>query len=54
MIIDFSKKGKVMITMKDYIEEMLLELPDDMSGTSCTPASNHFFEIDEKAQKLSQ
>ena len=46
MILDYSKPKKVMIIMKDYIEEMLSELPANMDGISCTPASNHLFDID--------
>ena len=53
MEFNFSIPGKVIITMVNYIEEMLDELPEDMSGTAITPAANHLFYVDEKAEKLS-
>ena len=54
MEIDFSKEGKVVITMINYIEEMLEELPDDMAGTAATPAANHLFDVQENGTKLDQ
>jgi Reverse transcriptase (RNA-dependent DNA polymerase) len=45
MTIDYSVAGKVKFYMKDYIENMLLELPSDMDGTSNTPAANHLFDV---------
>ena len=39
MTIDFLDAGKVKITMYDYINEMISELPTEMIGKSATPAS---------------
>jgi hypothetical protein len=40
--IDFSKKGKVVMSMFDYIDELLKECPEDlMKGASSTGASSH-------------
>ena len=47
MTIDFSIAGKVKITMYDYIDEMISELPTEMIGESATPVFNHLFEIRE-------
>ena len=47
MTIDFSDAGKVKITMYDYVDEMISELPTEMIGESATPASSHLFEIRE-------
>ena len=53
MIIDYSTPGKVKIGMVDYIDNMLAELPEDMSGESATPASNHLFQVNARgADKL--
>jgi hypothetical protein len=41
MTLDYAKDSKVKIAMKDYIEEMLAETPDDMDGEAGTPASLH-------------
>jgi hypothetical protein len=42
-IINYSKKGKVGITMIDYMNEMLQDLPSDMDEEASTPAANHYF-----------
>jgi len=44
MIIDFSKKGKVKISVKDYMVRRLVSLPPEMNGEAAIPASNHLFE----------
>jgi hypothetical protein len=41
-------KGKVMITMIDFIEKMLEEIPDDMNGGKQSPAREHLFKVNEE------
>jgi hypothetical protein len=53
MSIDFSKRGKVVFQMTDYIRDMLDELPDDFDGTAATPATSYLFKTRESAPKLS-
>lgn len=49
MTLNYSIDGKVMIVMKDYIEEMLAGLPKEMSGIlAVSPAANHLFIVDDK------
>jgi hypothetical protein len=48
MTIDFSIKGKVMITMIDFIEKMLEEIPEDMKGEKQSPAQDHLFKVNEE------
>ena len=43
--IDFRDTGKVNITIFDYVDEMISELPTKMIGESATPASNYLFEV---------
>jgi hypothetical protein len=45
MSLDFSKKGKVIINMKDYITTILSQAPENMLGTARKPASNFLFTI---------
>jgi hypothetical protein len=45
MTLDYSVKGKVKITMTDYVINMLKELPADMEGVAATPASPHLFTV---------
>ena len=54
MCIDYMEKGKVKISMHEYINKMLAELPSDMNGISTTPAALHLFNIDEGAEKLDE
>ena len=52
MAIDFSVTGKAKFSMIDYMKNMQEGLPDDMSGESVTPASNHFFTVNPDAEQL--
>ena len=53
MTIDYSSSGKVILSMVDYIRNMLGKIPEDMSGESATPSVHLFFDIAEDATKLS-
>jgi hypothetical protein len=35
----------VKISTINYIDNMLAELPDDMSGESATPGGNHLYQV---------
>jgi hypothetical protein len=52
--IDYSERGKVMFTMYDYLEDILDEMPEDMNGTSPTPASDNLFDVDEDSIALNE
>ena len=52
--IDYTVRGKVKISMYEYIDKMLSELPSDMNGVSTTPAALHLFNVDDGAQKLDE
>jgi hypothetical protein len=54
MTINYSIKGKVKITMIDYIKGMLDESPIDMAGKSATPAASHLFQVNKDAKKLDE
>jgi hypothetical protein len=45
MTLDYSMPGEVSIRMDDYVQEILEEVPADMSGTTATPAGEHLFVI---------
>ena len=49
---DFSKKGKVIFSMDDYVERLLEEAPEDMKGLATSPAANHLFTIRKDAVPL--
>jgi hypothetical protein len=52
MTIDYSEDGMVKFTMYDYLEDILLEAPDDMDGVSVTVASDHLFTVNGGCEKL--
>jgi hypothetical protein len=52
MTIDYSTDGKVAIRMEDYVENMLVDLPDNMNGLAVTPAAEHLFKVDSEAELL--
>jgi hypothetical protein len=54
MMLDFSVEGKVKVIMKDYIQDMLDELPSDMDGESVTPAGEHLFTANENPVPLDE
>jgi len=54
MTLDYSTKGKVKISMYDYIDKLLTELPSDMNGTAKTPAASHLFNVNKDAKKLQE
>jgi hypothetical protein len=43
MTVDISVKGKVKFTMIDYVQNILDELPADMSGTVISPAASYLY-----------
>lgn len=54
MRLDYSKKGEVHITMIEYIDKMLEELPTDMQNEYATPAALHLFKTNEDEVKLDE
>jgi len=53
MTIDFSEKGKVKFIMNDYAENLLDEVPKEMSRHAATPTANQLFSVNNKAEKIS-
>jgi hypothetical protein len=45
MIFDFSPKGKVMVTMMDYIKNIIKDFPKEIVGTKTSPAADHLFTV---------
>ena len=54
MTIDYSTEGKVVITMNDYVDKLLADLPEEMIGTAATPASEWLYETNSASPKLDQ
>jgi len=52
MQLDFSQEGKVILSMTEYIKNILADAPDDMQGTASTPASSHLFDVDPLSPNL--
>jgi hypothetical protein len=50
---DFSKQGKVVMTMHDYISELLEETPDDLlKGIATSPAGNYLMNVNPNCKRL--
>ena len=54
MKINYRKKGKVTFSVKEYISNLLNEVPYDMKGIIKTPAANHLFNVNDSARKLAE
>jgi hypothetical protein len=54
MTLDFSEKGKFIISMEDYITEVMRDLPADMDGVSSTPAAEHLFRTRDDVTQLNE
>ena len=52
MVLDYTEEGRVKISMNQYVNEILDELPADMTGEAPTPAAAHLFQVNPEAQKL--
>ena len=54
MTLDFSVDEKVIVRMDDYVEGILGDAREDMSGVAATQAADHLFLVNEQADKLSE
>ena len=54
MTLDFSNNGKFIIDMEEYINDVISDLPEDMSGSASTPAADHLFKTRDNVPKLSE
>ena len=45
MIFDFSVKGKVMVTMMEYIKSIIKDFPEEITGIKTSPATGHLFTV---------
>jgi hypothetical protein len=45
MIFDFLAKGKVMVTMVEYIKNSIRDFPEEITGTKTSPATDHLFTV---------
>jgi len=52
MMLDYTTKGKVKISMYDYIDKLLTELPLDINGSIKTPGTSHLFNVNKDTTKL--
>jgi len=52
MTFDYMTKGKVTLSMYEYIDKMLTELPEDMNRVSKVPGAGHLFNVNPDATKF--
>ena len=51
MVLDYSKPGKLIIDMRDYVKKMLEEFKYEIKKLANTPAANHLFKVNENCEK---
>ena len=54
MTLDFSEEGKCIVNMEEYIDDILIGLPEDMNGVTTSPAADHLFKTRSDAPKLNK
>ena len=50
--LDLSRQGKFVINVEKYLNEIMKDLPDDMSRTATSPAVEHLYKTRDNAVKL--
>ncbi len=45
MIFDCSSEGKVMVTMMEYIKNIIKDFPEEIVGTKMSPVADHLFAV---------
>ena len=45
MIFNFLAKGKVMVTMMEYIKNIIKDFPEEITGNKMSPALDHLFTV---------
>ena len=56
MVIDYSESGKVKFTMRDYLEDIIANLPESLISNkiAVTPAADHLLKVNEDSEKLNR
>ena len=52
MTLDFSKRGRVVVKMSNYVKNMLNDAPASMDGKAATPTAAHLFKVNTENPKL--
>jgi hypothetical protein len=52
MTFDYSIDGMVTVEMSNYIQSVIAEMPDEMTGKAATPANVHLFDVREEPTML--
>ena len=52
MILDYSKPGKLIVDMREYIKRMIEEFEYEIPGKAKTPVAEHLFKINNMCEKL--
>ncbi len=52
MIFDFSKEGKVMVNMIEYIKTIIGNFPEEIIATHASPAADHLFTVRDETKAM--
>ena len=51
MVLDYSTPGEVQVSMSKYLEGVLSDFPEEISGSATTPAADHLFQVRPEAER---
>jgi hypothetical protein len=54
MRLDYSEKGVLKVDMTDYVESMIEDFPDSLTGTASSPWTEKLFKVDEESKKIGE
>ena len=54
MVLDYSKPGKLIVDMKEYVTKMTDDFEYDIAKVAKTPAADHLFKVNEQTGKLNK
>ena len=54
MTLDFKKKGKVKVSMIEYLQEVVSDFPEQIDRCVATPAADHLFTVNPEGVSLEE
>jgi hypothetical protein len=54
MRLDYSEKGVLKVDMTDYVESMIEDFPDSLTGIASSPWTEKLFKVDDESKKIGE
>lgn len=52
MVFNYATDGEVHVNMKQYLDKVISEFPEEITGISATPAADYLFQVRDDGRKL--